>query len=63
MRAGLEPVKNPRSVARVYSTVNILAPQEYWDYDALNVKWSSQDNYEIVAKVGRGKYSEVFSGR
>jgi casein kinase II subunit alpha len=58
----LEPVKNPRSVARTYATVNLLAPQEYWDYDALNVKWSSQDNYEIVSKVGRGKYSEVFSG-
>ena len=59
----LEPVKNPRSFARNYATVNLLAPQEYWDYDALNVKWSSQDNYEIVSKVGRGKYSEVFSGR
>lgn len=58
----LEPVKNPRSVARTYATVNLLAPQDYWDYDALNVKWSSQDNYEIVSKVGRGKYSEVFSG-
>jgi casein kinase II subunit alpha len=59
----LEPVKNPRSAARSHATVNLLAPQEYWDYDALNVKWSSQDNYEVVAKVGRGKYSEVFSGR
>lgn len=59
----LEPVKNPRSVARTYATVNLLAPQDYWDYDALNVKWSSQDNYEIISKVGRGKYSEVFSGR
>lgn len=59
----LEPVKNPRSVAKTHATVNILSPQDYWDYDALNVKWSSQDNYEIVAKVGRGKYSEVFSGR
>ena len=59
----LEPVKNPRSVARTYATVNLLSPQDYWDYDALNVKWASQDNYEIVSKVGRGKYSEVFSGR
>lgn len=59
----LEPVKTPRSVARVHAVVNINAPQQYWDYDALNVKWGTQDNYEVVAKVGRGKYSEVFSGR
>ena len=59
----LEPVKTPRSVARTYATVNLLAPQDYWDYDALSVKWSNQDNYEIISKVGRGKYSEVFSGR
>lgn len=24
--------------------------------------WGSQDDYEIVEKIGRGKYSEVFSG-
>lgn len=28
------------------------------------IKWlcSTQDNYEIIRKVGRGKYSEVFQG-
>lgn len=25
----------------------------------LQVSWGSQDNYEVVRKVGRGKYSEV----
>lgn len=30
--------------------------------DNLQVGWGSQDNYEIVRKVGRGKYSEVFEG-
>ena len=24
--------------------------------------WGDQDNYEVVRKVGRGKYSEVFEG-
>jgi casein kinase II subunit alpha len=36
-----------------------------WLIDALeNVgfNWGVQDNYEIVEKIGRGKYSEVFSG-
>ena len=26
------------------------------------MQWGSQDNYEILRKVGRGKYSEVFEG-
>ncbi|CAH1756379.1 8971_t:CDS:2 [Entrophospora sp. SA101] len=44
------------SVARIYSNVNQNMPRDYWDYG--NV----QDNYEIVRKIGRGKYSEVFEG-
>lgn len=28
--------------------------------DNLQVQWGSQDHYEIVRKVGRGKYSEVW---
>ena len=27
--------------------------------DNLQVQWGMQDHYEIVRKVGRGKYSEV----
>ena len=30
--------------------------------DNLVVQWGVQDNYEIVRKVGRGKYSEVSIG-
>jgi len=37
-------------------------PRGYWDYEALQVQWGNQDNYEVVRKVGRGKYSEVFEG-
>uniref|UniRef100_A0A0D9VZC2 Casein kinase II subunit alpha n=1 Tax=Leersia perrieri TaxID=77586 RepID=A0A0D9VZC2_9ORYZ len=50
------------SKARVYSDVNVLRPKEYWDYEALTVQWGEQDDYEVVRKVGRGKYSEVFEG-
>ncbi|KAF6165218.1 hypothetical protein GIB67_030400, partial [Kingdonia uniflora] len=50
------------SKARVYTDVNVLRPKEYWDYEALTVQWGDQDDYEVVRKVGRGKYSEVFEG-
>ena len=50
------------SKARVYTDVNVNRPREYWDYEALTVNWGEQDDYEVVRKVGRGKYSEVFEG-
>ena len=50
------------SVSRVYADVNESAPRDYWDYEALTVTWGDQDAYEVVKKVGRGKYSEVFEG-
>lgn len=31
--------------------------------DNLQVQWGAQDHYEIVRKVGRGKYSEVRGNR
>jgi len=51
-----------RNKARIYCDVNLHKPKEYWNYEALNVKWESQDDYEIIRKIGRGKYSEVFEG-
>ncbi|KAF7809920.1 casein kinase II subunit alpha-like [Senna tora] len=50
------------SKARVYADVNVVRPKEYWDYESLTVQWGEQDDYEVVRKVGRGKYSEVFEG-
>nr|DAD21343.1 TPA_asm: hypothetical protein HUJ06_022806 [Nelumbo nucifera] len=50
------------SKARVYADVNVIRPKEYWDYESLTVQWGEQDHYEVVRKVGRGKYSEVFEG-
>ncbi|CAI0430406.1 unnamed protein product [Linum tenue] len=50
------------SKARVYTDVNVVRPKEYWDYESLTVQWGDQDDYEVVRKVGRGKYSEVFEG-
>jgi len=57
------PTRRIRSKARVYTDVNDQRPREKWDYEAYTIQWSdSIDNYEIVRKIGRGKYSEVFEG-
>ncbi|KAI0001576.1 Pkinase-domain-containing protein [Russula vinacea] len=50
------------SVARIYADVNAKLGPSWHEYDNLQVQWGSQDHYEIVRKVGRGKYSEVFEG-
>ena len=42
--------------------VNVHQPPEYWDYENFTIEWGNQDDYEVVRKVGRGKYSEVFEG-
>lgn len=47
---------------RVYAEVNSNKPREYWDYESLAIEWGDQDKYEVVCKIGRGKYSEVFEG-
>ncbi|KAI8997965.1 Pkinase-domain-containing protein [Gaertneriomyces semiglobifer] len=50
------------SVARVYKNACAERNKDYWDYDNLQIHWNAQDNYEIIRKIGRGKYSEVFEG-
>ena len=45
--------------SRVYADVNVHRPREYWDYEALTVNWGDQEDYEVIRKIGRGKYSEV----
>lgn len=51
-----------KSIAREYATACDERPKEYSDYDNFVIPWGSQENYEIIKKVGRGKYSEVFEG-
>lgn len=46
---------------RVYADVNVHRPRDYWDYEALTVNWGDQEDYEVIRKIGRGKYSEVRS--
>ncbi|KAK2194445.1 bifunctional Serine-threonine-protein kinase [Babesia duncani] len=47
---------------KYYADVNCKKGADYWDYENITLKWNVPDNYEIVRKIGRGKYSEVFEG-
>jgi casein kinase II subunit alpha len=51
-----------RYVAKVFDDVNEQKPREYWDYEIFTPQYGDQEKYEIVQKIGRGKYSEVFEG-
>ncbi|GAA5964732.1 hypothetical protein JCM8115_005712 [Rhodotorula mucilaginosa] len=53
---------NPPSVSRVYAHVNAELGPSWWHYDDLQLRWGTQQQYEITRKLGRGKYSEVFEG-
>jgi casein kinase II subunit alpha len=47
---------------KYYPNVCEEQPAEYSDYENFEVKFGSQENYEIIKKIGRGKYSEVYEG-
>ena len=51
-----------QSKSRIYRDICVNRPRDYSDYESLVVSWGDQDDYEVVRKVGRGKYSEVFEG-
>lgn len=50
------------SKPKYYHDANLKMKTEYHDYENLEISWGDQENYEVIKKVGRGKYSEVFEG-
>lgn len=48
--------------ARIYADALAVKPKEYWDYEAMQITWADPEDYELIRKIGRGKYSEVFDG-
>lgn len=48
--------------SKVYCDVNTNKKKEYYDYENFEIEWGDQDHYEVLRKLGRGKYSEVFEG-
>lgn len=56
---------------RLYGDANLKKRPSYFEFENIDVhygyniynnKISQLDNYEIVRKIGRGKYAEVFEG-
>ncbi|ORC92300.1 casein kinase II [Trypanosoma theileri] len=61
LKMSASPQANTDGMHR-YARVNVDKPREYWDYETARIQWSSPERYEIVEKIGRGKYSDVFLG-
>lgn len=49
-----------RTVSRVYADVLSTMPKDFFDYDNFTPQTDNGDNYQLIQKLGRGKYSEVF---
>jgi len=47
---------------KYYAEVNQKQKPDYYDYENLEFDTGKQDDYEVIKKIGRGKYSEVFEG-
>lgn len=51
-----------RSVSRVYHSACLERGQSYWDYENFqlsSVKLDDVDRYEIIGRLGFGRFSEV----
>lgn len=55
-------MSNNYPLPKYYAQVNPNMPKEYWNYEDFENDWGNQDDYEVIRKIGRGKYSEVFDG-
>lgn len=46
-------------MSKVYADANAIRGKSWYEYNKFRIEWSSPDRYEIVRKLGGGKYSEV----
>ena len=58
MKDNKETISRPKK----YADANITKSTDYHNYENLDVVWGKQNDYEIIRKLGRGKYSEVYEG-
>ncbi|KAJ7067365.1 kinase-like domain-containing protein [Mycena amicta] len=47
-------------MSRVYADANAIRGKSWYEYNKFRIEWSSPDRYEIIRRLGGGKYSEVF---
>lgn len=47
---------------KYYADVCAKQSVEYSDYENFEVQFNDQDSYELIRKIGRGKYSDVYEG-
>ena len=47
---------------RMYADVLSSKDPAYYSYDDMVIQWNSPEPYEVIKKIGSGKYSEVFEG-
>jgi casein kinase II subunit alpha len=48
------------TVSRIYADVNQARGEQWYNHKSFEPQWNPPDNYSLVKKVGRGKYSTVF---
>ena len=51
-----------RPIVHPYGFAIDAQPKWFYTYEEFSMEWSSPTPYEAIQKIGRGKYSEVFSG-
>ncbi|KAJ6512556.1 kinase-like protein [Mycena sanguinolenta] len=52
----------PIYTSRVYADANAQRGKAWYEYNKFRIEWSAPDRYEIVRRLGGGRYSEVFEG-
>ena len=50
------------SEPKKYANVNDTKEQVYYDYKNYHIEYNKPDRFELIGKIGRGKYSEVYEG-
>lgn len=51
------------TVSRVAAYYNQSQPRQYYDYENYRVNLGEIDEYRVISRIGKGKYSDVFDGR